>query len=102
MNAYKIAGWIGALLAILSAFVPIPYAGAIMAIAGVVVGIGVVADHYVRVIASAIALNLLANAFGGIPGLGPYLTAILSGFGVVAAGAAILIIVRNMWTRLKP
>ena len=102
MNVTKIVGLLGVLLAIVAAFVTVPYAAPILAIAGVVVGFSVAGEHHVRVIVSAMALLALASTFNGIPGVGPMLTAILGNFGVLAAGAALLIIVRNMYERLKP
>ncbi len=102
MTIYKIIGLLGVLLAIVAAFVSVPYAEPALAIAGLVVGISVAGEHHVRVIVSALALHVLANAFNGIPGAGPSITAILGNFGVLAAGAALLIIVRNMYERFKP
>jgi hypothetical protein len=102
MNVYKIVGLLGALLAIVAAFVNIPYAQPLIAIAGLVVGISVAAEQHVRVIVSALALAALAATFNGIPTAGPVITAILGNFGVLAGGAALCIIVRNMYERLKP
>jgi hypothetical protein len=102
MNVYKIVGLLGALLALVAAFVNIPYAQPLIAIAGLVVGISVAGEHHVRVIVSALALAALAGTFNGIPTAGPVITAILGNFGVLAAGAALFIIVRNMYERLKP
>jgi hypothetical protein len=102
VNVTKIVGLLGVLVAVVAAFVNVPYAGPIMAIAGVVVGLSVAGEHHVRVIVSALALHAVAGAFDGIPGAGPSITAILANFGTLAAGAALLIIVRNMYERLKP
>ncbi len=102
MNIYKIVGLIGVLLAVVAAFVTVPYAAPLIAIAGAVVGVSVVGEHHVRVIVSALALHVLANSFDGIPAVGAYITALLGNFGVLAAGAALLIIVRNMYERMKP
>jgi hypothetical protein len=102
VNVYKIIGLLGVLLAIVAAFVTVPYAEPALAIAGLVVGISVAGEHHVRVIVSALALHVVASAFNGIPAIGPWITAILGNFGVLAAGAALLIIVRNMYVRLKP
>ena len=102
MNVYKIVGLLGVLLAIVAVFVNIPYADPLIAVAGLVVGISVAGEHHVRVIVSALALHMIANAFNGIPGAGASITAILGNFGTLAAGAALLIIVRNMYARLKP
>jgi hypothetical protein len=102
MTVYKIVGTLGVLLAIVAAFVNVPYAEPILAIAGVVVGLSIAGEHHVRVIVSALALHVVAGAFNGVPGAGPSITAILGNFGMLAAGAALLIIVRNMYERVKP
>ena len=102
MNIYKISGWVGMAIALVSAFVTVPYGAPLMAIAGAVVGYSVVAEHNVRVIVSAVALGALAHSFDGIPAVGTYIGAFLAGAGVVAAGAAILIILRNIVNRLMP
>lgn len=102
VSIYKIVGLLAVLLAIVAAFVNVPYAGPILAVAGLVVGISVAAEHHVRVIVSALALHTVANVFNGIPGAGPSITTVLANLGALAAGAALLIIVRNMYERLKP
>ena len=98
----KIVGSLAVALAIVAAFTTVPHADPILAVAGLVVGISVAGEHHVRVIVSALALHTVANAFNGIPSAGPSITAILGNFAVLAAGAALLIIVRNMYERLKP
>ena len=100
MNIYKIAGIIGIIIAVVAAFVRIPYAVTLMTIAGIIVGISIAADHYVRVIVSAVALAALAGSFGELPSIGTYITSILGNVAHVIGGAAILIILRNVWTRL--
>jgi hypothetical protein len=102
VTIYKIVGLIGVVVAIIAAFTNVPYVEPVIAIAGVVVGISVAAEHHVRVIVSALALHTVSGAFNGIPGAGAAITSILVNFGTLAAGAALLIIVRNMYERLKP
>jgi hypothetical protein len=102
VNLYKIVGWVGIALAVITAFVNVPYGGLLMAIAGGVVAFSIAGEHHVRVIVSALALHMIADAFNGLPGIGPAITHILSNFGTVAAGAALLIIVRNVYERFKP
>ena len=53
-------------------------------------------------IASAIALHLVANAFDTIPTVGPTLTSIIGAIGSMVAGAAVLIILRNTYNRMMP
>jgi len=102
MTIYKIVGLLAVLLAIVAAFVNVPYAAPLLAVAGLVIGISIAGEHHVRVIVSALALHMVANTFNGIPGAGASITTILGNFGTLAAGAALLIIVRNMYERLKP
>jgi len=55
MNIQKIVGWIAVVLAVIGAFVSIPYAAAILLVAGLVVGY-TINDEHVRVLVSALVL----------------------------------------------
>ncbi|HUK01519.1 MAG TPA: hypothetical protein VLW26_04495 [Steroidobacteraceae bacterium] len=100
MNIYKIVGIIGILIAIVGAFVHIPWEVALLSLAGVIVGISIVADQHVRVIVSAIALPVVAASFNEVPQVGPWITAIIAGLGHLAGGAALFIILRNIYNRM--
>jgi hypothetical protein len=102
MNLQKILGLIGIALAVVGAFVAIPYAAAILLILGLVVGTSILAEHHVRVMVSALVLTGLSNLFDSIPGVGAYLATIFANIGVLAAGAAFMIILRNLYARFKP
>ena len=86
MSIYKLAAIIGILIALVAAFVSIPYAVTLMTVAGVIV--------------SAVALTALAASFSELPAVGTYVTSIIANVGHVAAGAALFIILRNVVTRL--
>lgn len=101
MNIYKIFGLVGLVLALIAAFTAVPYATPILAICGAVVGWATPADSHVRVIASAMALHILTATFDEVPGIGPYVTGIIGNVGSILAGAAILIIFRNIVKRIK-
>jgi len=101
VSVLKIVYAVGLLLAVVAAFVSVPYAAVVLALCGVVASFAVVPDHHVRVIVTALALHFLSNTFDGIPGAGGPLTAILGNLGVVVAGAALQIMVRNIIMRLK-
>lgn len=101
MNIYKIVGIIGLLLAIVAAFMKIPYAMELMAIAGIIVALNIGAEDNVRVIVSAIAMPVVAGLFNGLPTAGGYVTSILTNIGYVLGGAALLIILRNIVNRIK-
>ena len=101
MNIYKIIGIIGLLIAIAAAFVKIPYAMVLMAIAGVIVALNIATEDSVRVIVSAIAIPVVAGLFNALPAVGTYVTAIITNIGYVIGGAALLIILRNVINRMK-
>jgi hypothetical protein len=100
MNIYKIVGIIGLLIAIVAAFVKIPYAVVLMAIAGVIVALNIGAEDNVRVIVSAIAMPVVAGLFNELPAVGTHVTSILANIGFVIGGAALLIILRNVFNRI--
>jgi hypothetical protein len=102
MKLEKILGLIAVILAIVGAFVAIPYLAAALVIIGLIVGLSIDGADHVRVIVSALALTALAGALGGIPAIGSHLAGIVSNLGVTAAGAAIMIILRNIYARFKP
>ncbi len=102
MSLQKIILLVALLIALVAAFVMIPYAGLILAILGLIGGFWIVPDQHVRVIVSALALRYLADTFGAIPQVGLNITAIIGNIGLIAAGAALMIIFRNTYARVKP
>jgi len=102
MNAQKIVGLVAIVLALVAAFIEVPYAALILAVLGLVAGFWIVGEEHVRVIVSALALQALAATFGTIPEVGGYVTAIIGNVGSVVAGAALMIVFRNIYARLKP
>jgi len=101
MNIYKIVGIIGLLIAIAAAFVRIPYAMELLAIAGIIVALNIAPEDSVRVIVSAIAIPVVAGLFNELPAVGTHVTTILTNIGYLIGGAALLIILRNVVNRLK-
>lgn len=102
MNLQKILGLVAVALAIVGAFVTIPNAAAVLVVLGLVIGFSIDGADHVRVIVSALALNYLSEKLGSIPAVGGYLTNIVGSIGVATAGAAIMIILRNVYARFKP
>jgi xanthine/uracil permease len=102
MNVQKILGLIGLLVAIVGAFVTIPYIGLILLVIGLIIGYSILGEHHVRVIVSAIALSMFAGAFSAVPSVGSYLQSIVANIGGMAAGAALAIILINIFNRFKP
>ena len=101
MNTQKIVGLIALVIVVVSAFVSIPYAEPILLVLGVYTGFMVAGDVQVRALVSALVLNTLVHIFDVIPGIGHYLVSILSNLGIVAAGGAVMIVLRNVYTRVS-
>lgn len=103
MNLTKIAGLLGLLLAIVLAFVEVPYAGLALLVLGLVVGAGIAREDSVRVIVTALALGtVLSHSFDVVPEVGTYLSAIVVGVAALVGGAALALISRNIFARFKP
>jgi len=102
MTVPKIVGWIALAVAIVGAFVHIPYAAAILVVAGLIVGCFIAAEDHVRVIVTALALTALSGTLSAIPAVGSYAATILTSFGVFVSGGALMIIILNVWRRFKP
>jgi hypothetical protein len=88
-------------LAALGAFVTIPNLAAILVIVGLIVGFKIDGPDHVRVIVSALALTALPSVLNAIPSVGSYLNSFVSNLGVMLSGAAITIILRNIYARIK-
>jgi hypothetical protein len=102
VNPFKIVGWVAIAIAVLGAFIDIPYAGLLLVLLGLAAGYAIAAEDHVRVLVSALVLTSLSGVLMNIPELGQYLTSIFSAAGTFAAGAALTIITRNIWRRYKP
>jgi hypothetical protein len=102
VNPFKIVGWVAIAIAVLGAFVEIPYAGTLLMLLGLVAGYAIASEDHVRVLVTALVLHFLSDAFMSIPEIGPYLTSIFSAVGTFAAGGALMIVTRNLWRRYKP
>jgi hypothetical protein len=99
MTVQKIAALLGLVLALVAAFVTIPYVSLILAVLGLIVGWTIVRDDHVRVLVSALVLAALAGTFAEIPEAGLYVTAIITNVARIAAGAALMIVFRNIYAR---
>jgi len=102
VNPFKLIGWAALAISIVGAFIEIPYAALILVLLGLVAGFAMATEDSVRVIVTALALASLSGVFMNIPEVGMYLTKIFSAAGTFAAGAALMMITRNVWNRYKP
>jgi len=102
MSLQKILLLVALLLALVAAFTTIPYAAPTLAVLGLIFGLWIVPEEHVRVIVSALALKYFGDIFGAIPQVGGYVTSIIGNVALVAAGAALVIVFRNIYARVKP
>src|SRR5436190_9132036 len=97
MSVQKIVLLVALLLALVAAFVTIPYAAPILGVLGLIAGFSMVREEHVRVIVSALALKYLGDTFGAIPQVGAHVPTIIGTIALLAAGAALMIIFRNIY-----
>ncbi len=102
MNPFKVLGWLGIAVAAIGAFVVIPYAGAILLVLGIVGGYAVAAEDHVRVLLTALVLGTLSGQLMNLPELGEPLARIFGNYAIAVAGAAFMIVTKNVWRRFKP
>jgi hypothetical protein len=104
MNAQKIVVLVALVVALVAAFAPtIPYAALILAVLGAIIGFSIVPEEHVRVLVSALVLRYLVDTFGTIPApVGEYVTSIIGNVATVAAGAALMVVFRNIAKRAMP
>ena len=76
MNPFKIIGWVALAIAVIGAFVEIPYAGLLLVLLGLAGGFAIAAEDHVRVLVSALVLTSLSRVLMNIPEIGQYLTSI--------------------------
>ncbi|MBL4617678.1 MAG: hypothetical protein JKY46_08260 [Robiginitomaculum sp.] len=105
MSIAKILWIVSFLAAVVFSFVSgFAYAGALLAILGLVSGWFVDADHRRGLIIAAIFLLIAggASAWGEIPAIGEYLTKIFGNYAAVLAAASLTAILKTTFERLKP
>jgi len=84
MNAAKIIRILALLLAIVMAFVSVPYGALGLAVLGLLNGfMGVEEERRINYLLMAIALTMSASALNMVPAVGSYLTAIFSNIAAV-------------------
>ena len=96
MSPVSIIRWIAIAIAVVSAFVAIPYGVLAMVVLGAVLGfMGVTADDRILYLVVAVALGTVAaSGLDAIPAVGEYITAILGNVStIINAGAAVVIVV---------
>lgn len=96
---------LGILLAVLMAFVTIPYAALILVVLGIIVGLlNITAKETVEFLVASMALVIAGIAAGGfatIPLVGRYIADILAGLVVLVAPAAVIVAIKAIKATAK-
>lgn len=93
MSPVKILRYIALAVAIIGAFIVIPYAMLILVLLGAALGfMGVDKAERVMYLVAAVALAQVAGVFGVIPTVGVFITDILTNFSAVFNGGAAAVI----------
>ena len=79
MNTNKIVGWVGVAIAVVGAFVSIPYAALILLLLGLYGSLATSADDTVSLGISAFVLTEMAGHLDAIPAVGGYLPGVSAG-----------------------
>ena len=102
MGVDKIVMLVGVLVAVVGAFVGIPFGAAAVAILGIAGAWFIAAEDRSRFLIAAVALGVSHAALNAVPFVGPYIGTALGGLsGLFMAGAATVIVLGTV-ERLKP
>jgi hypothetical protein len=96
---YTVARALAVLVAIVAAFVTIPYVAVILLALGAISAIGNTPENNSRVFLIAIVLVVGSKSLDAIPTVGTYLSTIFGGIGTAAIGASVLAIVLGLYAR---
>lgn len=102
MGVDKIVKLVGVLVAVVGAFVAIPYGAALVAVLGIAGGWFTAEEDRQRLLIAALALIAVHGALGAIPAVGDYITMALGGLSGLFNAAAATCIVLGVVDRLKP
>ncbi|VAV94281.1 hypothetical protein MNBD_ALPHA06-216 [hydrothermal vent metagenome] len=104
MSIAKIIWAVSFLAAIVFSFVTFGMSGVVLAVLGLIAGWFVDSEHRRGLIIAAIFLMMAggAGAWGDIPVVGTYLTAIFGSYAAVLAAASLTAILKTTLERLKP
>ena len=101
MNAIKIIRLVALALAVIAAFVTIPYVALAFIVLGLLIGfMGVTEDRRVLFLVMAGVLAMVADTLNPIPYIGGYLTAILTNASAVLNAGAVAVILMVIWDRI--
>jgi len=102
MGVDKIVKLVGVLVAIVAAFVAIPYSDLVVVLLGIAGAWYIAEDDRSRFLIAAVALTFAQGGLDAIPTVGPILTTALGGLNGLFLAAAATVIVLGTIDRLKP
>jgi hypothetical protein len=101
MDALKIIRLVALALAVIAAFVEIPYVALAFIVLGLVIGfMGVPEERRLLFLVMAVTLAMVADALNPVPAIGEYLTAILTNASTVLNAGAVAVILMIFKDRL--
>ncbi len=102
MGVDKIVKLVGVLVAIVAAFVTIPYSAVVVALLGIAGAWFIAEDDRSRFLIAAVALSIAHSGLDVIPTVGPWISTALGGLNSLFLAAAATVIVLGIIDRLKP
>ena len=102
MGVDKIIKLVGVLVAVIAAFVEIPFSGLVVALLGIAGAWFIAEEDRSRFLIAAVALTMAYSGLDAIPVLGPWITTALGGLNGLFMAAAATVIVLGTVDRLKP
>jgi len=102
MGVDKIIKLVGVLVAIVAAFVTIPYSALLVALLGIAGAWFIAEEDRSRFLIAAVALTFAHDGLNGIPTVGPMIGTALGGVSGLFMAAAATIIILGIVDRLKP
>ena len=101
MSAVKILRILALVVAVVAAFIGIPFVAVALVVLGFVAGImGVEEERRMTFLVMAVALATMTGALGAIPMAGQYLTSILENVSVAVSAGAVAVILTMIYERV--
>ena len=100
MSVARIVRIVGLVVAVVAAFVTIPYIALALAVLGLIAGYFVDKEERILFLVLVVALTTVVGALGGIPTIGHYLTGILTNVSALLTAAAVTVIGVSIYERL--
>lgn len=101
MNALKLIRYAALLVAIVAAFVTVPYAALALALLGVANGfMGVAEERRLIYLVTAGVLSVSTDALNMVPAVGGYITSIFSNISIVLSAGVLAVVVMIIKDRI--